>query len=92
MLSMAATCRSADNRSGDRVLSARQAPLNSSISATSESIAGVIFREAISIMTPLYTHLHPFGGRQRLLEGCLTVPLEMSLVVAQGRNPSSALG
>ena len=44
MLSMVATRRSAESRSGASVPSARQAPLNSSISAMTARISGVIRR------------------------------------------------
>ena len=56
MLSMVATRRSAESRSGARVPKARQAPLNSSISATRESISGVICKEARLIIAHFYTH------------------------------------
>ena len=56
MLSMVATRRRAESRSGARVPSARQAPLNSSISATRTSISGVISSDAVWIIDHFYTH------------------------------------
>jgi hypothetical protein len=60
MLSMVATRRSADRRSGAKVPRARYAPLNSSISATRESISGVICTVDVWNMIHFYTHKHPF--------------------------------
>ena len=64
MLSIVATRRSADRRSGAKVPSARHAPLNSSISAIKERISGVIRmvsvligRRAMPEYTPNCTHL-----------------------------------
>ncbi len=60
MLSMVATRRRADSRSGAREPRARQAPLNSSISAIRRSISWVICNEAVGnipIYTPIYTQL-----------------------------------
>ena len=47
MLSMVATRRSAESRSGASVPKARQAPLNSSIRAMSAPISGVIWRLSV---------------------------------------------
>jgi len=52
MLSMVATLRRADGRSGAKVPRARQAPLNSSSSAMKPRISGVILRLAGWITTP----------------------------------------
>lgn len=60
MLAMVATRRKADNRSGANIPSALHAPLNSSISAMSASISGVILRvsvrKLIAISIPINTH------------------------------------
>ena len=63
MLSMVATRRSADSRSGARVPKARQAPLNSSILAMRLRISGVIWRVSVCSMNQYYTHLHPISSR-----------------------------
>jgi hypothetical protein len=62
MLSIVATRRSAESRSGASVPNARHAPLNSSISAINARISGVIRRLSIMIVgsctskyTPVYT-------------------------------------
>src|SRR5437879_3566440 len=55
MLSMVATLRRADRRSGAKAPRARQAPLNSSISAMKPRISGVILRVVGWIMTPNIT-------------------------------------
>jgi len=55
MLSMVATFRSADSRSGASLPRAFQAPLNSSIRATRARMSGVICRVAVSNLTPIYT-------------------------------------
>ena len=59
MLSMVATRRRAERRSGARVPRARQAPLNSSISATRESISGVICKVDVWSITHFYTRKYP---------------------------------
>ena len=61
MLSMVATRRSADRRSGASVPKARQAPLNSSILAMRLSISGVIWMVSVRNMNQYCTHLHPFA-------------------------------
>jgi hypothetical protein len=58
MLSMVATRRRPDRRSGAIRPIARQAPLNSSISAISDRISGVMRRVAMLSAIPL---LHPFA-------------------------------
>jgi hypothetical protein len=63
-LSMVATRRSAERRSGAKVPKACHAPLNSSSSAMRFRISGVIWRTFARIITPnntpIYTHLwHP---------------------------------
>jgi hypothetical protein len=61
MLSIVATRRSAESRSGANVPSARHAPLNSSIPEMSIRMSGVIRRVSVAIMTPnptpIYTHI-----------------------------------
>ncbi len=52
MLSIVATRRSADSRSGARVPRARQAPLNSSISAIRAKVSGVIEMVSVRMLTP----------------------------------------
>ena len=65
MLSIVAIRRKLNKRSGASVPSARQAPLNSSISDMIPRISGVIWmvvalrkEPLISKYTPIYTHLH----------------------------------
>src|SRR5690606_29536149 len=57
MLSMVATRRNADSRSGASVPRARQAPLNSSMPAIRPRISRDIWRESVRIMQPI---IHPF--------------------------------
>lgn len=59
MLSMVATRRRADSRSGASVPRARQAPLNSSILAMRLKISGVIWMVSVCSTNQYYTHLHP---------------------------------
>jgi hypothetical protein len=59
MLSTVATRRRAERRSGARVPKARQAPLSSSISATRESISGVIRKVDAWMITHSYTRKYP---------------------------------
>lgn len=60
MLSMVATRRRADSRSGASVPRARQAPLNSSILAMRFRISGVIWMVSVRSTNQYFTHLHPF--------------------------------
>ena len=70
-----ATWRNADSRSGASVPRARQAPLNSSISETNESISKVIFNEDVLIIPRFYTHLHPIIKPE-------TTPIERFVIYA----------
>jgi len=63
MLSMVATRRKAERRSGARVPKARQAPLNSSIRAIRLRISGVILMASERTIVQHYTQLHPFNIR-----------------------------
>ena len=58
-LSMVATRRSADRRSGASVPKARHAPLNSSIVAIRRRISGVICRVSARIMKPILRPITP---------------------------------
>src|SRR3990167_6804230 len=64
MLSMVATRRRADRRSGASEPKARQTPLNSSILAMRFRISGVIWRVSVVSMNQYYTNLHPFTPRR----------------------------
>src|ERR1700676_4248300 len=65
MLSIVATRRKADKRSGASVLSARQAPLNSSSSAMMSSISGSM----ISVLVLMVSAINPTisSHKQRIL-------------------------
>jgi hypothetical protein len=57
MLSIVATRRSAESRSGARVPSARHAPLNSSISEMSVRVSGVIAKLSARKVIPINIHM-----------------------------------
>src|SRR5882672_1212608 len=99
MLSMVATRRRAESRSGASVPRARQAPLNSSIPAISERISGVILRVLDRNMDQYYAQLHPLPTehpmapivcRQRIAESDHRQPLSAAEYRSDlsGRTPN----